>query len=181
MQPRHVPRLQGCLRDHLAAQLPRPQATDTLRAAKQKTGTGLRLVVRAAWGPETSPAGQGHNRRGAFSSSPAGGQGHLMLQSTSPRLQNLQLGWRQKPYHKSERRGCFSQGTDSKAGPQKHQEPGNVAPPGRQRKRAWLRPGRQKQSGTQNPSSAQAAEKLQEHGKSASSLSVENNCPEAAQ
>ena len=128
MQPRHVPRLRAAASETtslLSSQ--EHQAADTLGAAKQEDkGRGS-----VSWWLEEDgvlrllPQGRGTMGREHIIVSPTGGQGSLTSQSTSPRLQNLQLGWRQKPTINPRGGGCFSWRTDSKAGPQETPRTGN--------------------------------------------------------
>ena len=125
-----------CLRDHLAAQLTRaPGRRHTWGRKAGREGTGLcLLVVRGGWGPETSPAGQGHNGAGAHHRLPDGRAGEPHVTEHVSKAPESPTGLETETHHKSERRRLLllAHRQQSRATRNtKNREP-------------WLRPGRQR-------------------------------------
>ena len=92
-----------CLRDHLAAQLRRAPGHRHMWGCKVgREGTGLCLsVVRGAWGPETSPSGQGHDGAGAHHRLPDGRAGEPHVTEHVSKAPESPTGLETETHHKS--------------------------------------------------------------------------------
>lgn len=107
-----------------APESPRPQTHGAAKQEDKGTGPVSRWLEQHR-GPGDSPAGQGHNGREHTIASPTEGRGASCYRARPAGLQNLQLGWRQKPTINLERRRLLLPGHRQQSRPQETiQEPG---------------------------------------------------------